>query len=157
MKNIALFPARSRFPVKLTYCIAYNSSFMTLQSFISTFKRKCPVFSVLSFFLSKDKPKIPFTPWKLGLIKASQYWFSLSIFTFNWYLFLLVALLKPDFNCCNNFALLLMLQAVDNVLHLLLQISFCHLQQKQNNVQSKLEWDQFRSNYWHCKSSQKIT
>ena len=25
MKNIALFPARSRFPVKLTCCIAYNS------------------------------------------------------------------------------------------------------------------------------------
>ena len=62
----------------------------------------CPV---LSPSFSNGNTKILFTPWKLGLIKKSKYWFRASIDVFDWYLFQLIVLLKPDFNCCNSFAL----------------------------------------------------
>ena len=52
---------------------------------------------------SKNKTKNLFTPWKLGSIKKYKYWFYLSGETFGWYLFQWIALLKPDFNCCNNY------------------------------------------------------
>ena len=42
---------------------------------------------------------------KLKTIKKSKYWFCLSDQTFHWYLFQLIVLLKPSFNCCNSFVL----------------------------------------------------
>ena len=59
----------------------------------------------LSSSFSNDKTKSLFTPWKLGSIKKSKYWFCLSGETFGWYLFQLIVLLKPDFNCSSSFAL----------------------------------------------------
>ena len=61
--------------------------------------------TVLSSLFSNDKTKGLFTPWKLGLIKKSTYGFGASTDTFNSYLFRLIVLLKPDFNCSNSFAL----------------------------------------------------
>ena len=54
---------------------------------------------------SNGKTKSLFTPWKLGLIKKSEHPFTLSVDTFDWYLFQLIALLKPDLNCSSSFAL----------------------------------------------------
>ena len=59
----------------------------------------------LSSLFSNNKTKSLFTPWKLGSIKKSKYWFFICIETFDWYLFQLIFLLKPDFNCSNSFAL----------------------------------------------------
>ena len=59
----------------------------------------------VSHSISNDKTKCLFTPWKLGSIKMSKYWFNPSVDNFVWYLFQLIVLLKPDFNCCNSFAL----------------------------------------------------
>ena len=56
-----------------------------------------------SFF--NDKKQSLFTPWKAGSIKKSTYCFCPSVDTFVWYLFQLIVLLKPDFNCYNSFAL----------------------------------------------------
>ena len=61
--------------------------------------------TVLSFLFLSDKTKSLFTPWKHGSIKKSKYIFGDFIDTFDWYLFQLIVLLKPDFNCCNSFAL----------------------------------------------------
>ena len=65
---------------------------------------------LLPSFLN-DKTKSLFTSWKLGSMKKSKYWFTPSVDTFVWYLFQLIVLLKPDFNCSNSFAL----SWVDNV------------------------------------------
>ena len=63
----------------------------------------------MCIFLSRsfwnDKTKSLFTPWKLGSIEKSKYWFTPSVDIFVWNLFQLIDLLKPDFNCCNSFAL----------------------------------------------------
>ena len=61
--------------------------------------------TVLSFLFLSDKTKSLFTPWKHGSIKKSKYIFGDFIDTFDWCLFQLIVLLKPDFNCCNRFAL----------------------------------------------------
>ena len=61
--------------------------------------------TILSFSFSNDKTKSLFTPWKLGWMRKYKYWFCLSGEIFGWYLFQLIVLLKPDFNCCNSFAL----------------------------------------------------
>ena len=60
--------------------------------------------TVLSTLFSNNKTKILFTPWKLGSIKKSQYGFGACIDTFDWYLFQLVVLSKPNFNYYNSFA-----------------------------------------------------
>ena len=44
------------------------------------------------------KQKSLFTSSKHGSITKSKY-------KFDWYLFQLIVLLKPEFNCCNSFAL----------------------------------------------------
>ena len=62
--------------------------------------------TVLSSLFSNDKTKSLFTPWKLGLIKKYKYGFGTSTDTFGSYLYQLIVLLKPDFNCSNSFALL---------------------------------------------------
>ena len=47
-----------------------------------------------------------FTPWKLGSIKLSKYLFlAFWIAVSDWYLFLLIVRLNPDFNGCKSFAL----------------------------------------------------
>ena len=79
-------------------------SIITLQSFISTVGRYF-VCTVLTFSFSNDNTKSLFTPWKLGSIKKSKHWFSHSGKTFGWYLFQLIVLLNPDFNCSSSFAL----------------------------------------------------
>ena len=60
---------------------------------------------ILPLVFSNTKTKSLFTPWKLGLIKKSKYRFCCSTVTFGSYLFQLIVLLKPDFNCSNSFAL----------------------------------------------------
>ena len=55
--------------------------------------------------MSKDNTKSLFTPWKLGLTKWFKYLFCAYVFGSDWYLFQLIVLLKPDFNCWSNFAL----------------------------------------------------
>ena len=62
----------------------------------------CALFYLPDFQMIKTKSM--FILWKLGSIKKSKYWFCLSGETFGWYLFQLIVLLKPDFNCCNSFA-----------------------------------------------------
>ena len=47
---------------------------------------------------SNGKTKSLFTPWKLGPVKKSKYWVSLSVINFLWYLFQLIVLLKAEFN-----------------------------------------------------------
>ena len=59
----------------------------------------------LSYSFPNDKTKGLFIPWKLRSIKKSKYWFNLSVDTFGWYFFQSIALLKPDFNYYNSFAL----------------------------------------------------
>ena len=54
---------------------------------------------------TNDKTKSIFSPWKLGSIKKSKYWFCLSVDTFGWYLVQLNVLFKPDFNFSSRFAL----------------------------------------------------
>ena len=51
------------------------------------------------------KQKGAFPSWKLWSFEWSDYSFHLSFVIFDWYLFQLVVLLKPNFNCCNGFAL----------------------------------------------------
>ena len=41
----------------------------------------------------------------LDQLKKSKNWFGASFDTFGWYLFQLTVLIKPDFHCCNSFAL----------------------------------------------------
>ena len=43
---------------------------------------------------TNDKTKSIFSPWKLGSIKKSKYWFCLSVDTFGWYLVQLIVLFK---------------------------------------------------------------
>ena len=57
-----------------------------------------------SLFLNNETKSL-FTPWKFGLIKNSKYGFGTSVDTVGSYLFQLIALLKPNFNYCNSFAL----------------------------------------------------
>ena len=59
----------------------------------------------LPFSFSKDNKKDLVTPWKLGLINKSKYQFWFSSDMFCWYLFQLIALLKPGFNYWSSFAL----------------------------------------------------
>ena len=72
--------------------------------FISTFGRYYPVCIFLSSSFS-NKIKSLFSPWKLGSIKKCKYWLCLLVEIFDWYLFQLIVLLKPDFNCSSSFAL----------------------------------------------------
>ena len=55
--------------------------------------------------ISNSKTKSLFTPWKYKSIKKSKYWFILSVDTFDWYLFQLIVLVKPDVNCSSSFVL----------------------------------------------------
>ena len=59
-----------------------------------------------------DKTKSLFTPWKLGLAKKSKYWFRSSTGTFDSYLFLLIFLLKPEFDCSSSFEAQAVVQAL---------------------------------------------
>ena len=59
----------------------------------------CTVLCVIS---SKDKTKSLLTPWKLGSINESKYGFGGCVVIFDWYLFQLFVLLKPDFNCSSS-------------------------------------------------------
>ena len=60
---------------------------------------------VLCASSSSAKTKSLFTPWKLGSIKLFKFAFCANNAGFDRYLFQLIVLLKPDFNCDNNFAL----------------------------------------------------
>ena len=60
---------------------------------------------VRATLFSNDKAKILFIPWKFGLTGKSKYWFFASVYTFDWYVVLLIVLLKPNFNSCNSFTL----------------------------------------------------
>ena len=60
---------------------------------------------VLPPLFSNNKTRNLFAPWKLGLIKKSIYWFCYCTVTFGWYLFQLIVLLKPAYNCSISFAL----------------------------------------------------
>ena len=62
------------------------------------------ILSVLSYRSHFQTIK-QFTPWKFWSNKKSKYLFCLSVETFDWYLFQIIVLLKPDFNCYNSFAL----------------------------------------------------
>ena len=77
-------------------------SVITLQSFISIVGSKYRLLLVRWALFSNDKIKSLFIPWKYESIKLSKYWLCFCIDTFHWYLFQLIALLKPDFNCCNR-------------------------------------------------------
>ena len=80
---------------------------------------------MLSVVFSNDKISL-FTPWKLRTIKQSKYGYGAFIVTFYWYLFQLIVLLKPDFSCCNGFALS-WVDKVDKVLcQLLRMLLFLH-------------------------------
>ena len=76
-----------------------------MQSFISTFGIQNLLLLVFCASSSNAKTKSLFTPWKLGSIK----WFKLISFLnnsgFDTYLFQLIVLSKPYFNCGNDFAL----------------------------------------------------
>ena len=61
----------------------------------------CVYFSI--FLCSYNKIKSLFIPWKLVSIKKFKYWLCICVHI--WYLFQLIVLLKPDFNCCNSYAL----------------------------------------------------
>ena len=67
------------------------------------------MFTFLSSLLSNDKIKSLFTRLKLGSNKKSKYGIGAWIVTFDLLLlesfFTLVAYLKPNFNCCNSFAI----------------------------------------------------
>ena len=57
------------------------------------------------FHFQKRIQKSLFTPWKLESNKWFKYWFCAYVFGSDWYLFQLIVLLKPGFNCRRNFAL----------------------------------------------------
>ena len=56
-------------------------------------------------YLKKIKTKTLFTPWKFGPIKKFKFKFGDYINTFDWYLFQLIILLKPDINSGKSFTL----------------------------------------------------
>ena len=60
---------------------------------------------VLCASFSNTKTKSLVTPWKLGSIKWFKFAFSANNSGFGRYLFQLFVILKPDFNCGNNYAL----------------------------------------------------
>ena len=60
---------------------------------------------VLCASFSNAKTKSPFAPWKLGSTKWLKFGFWGNNSGFSRYIFQLSVLLKPDFNCGNNFAL----------------------------------------------------
>ena len=60
---------------------------------------------VLCASFSNAKTKILFTPWKIGSTKWFKLGFCANNSVFDRYLFQLIVLLKPVFNCGNNFAL----------------------------------------------------
>ena len=60
---------------------------------------------VLPFSFSKDNTKLLFAPWKHGSPKWFKYWFRAYVSGSDWYLFQLIVILKPGFNCWSNFAL----------------------------------------------------
>ena len=78
---------------------------ITLWSFISTTGRLHFVFTFLSSLLSNYKIKSLFTLLKCGSIKKSKCGIGAWIVTFDWCFFTLVVYLKPNFNCCNSFAI----------------------------------------------------
>ena len=75
-------------------------------SYFHSRKKYCLLF-LRCALSSNDKTKSLSTPWKLGSIKLSKYWFVPSIDTFIWYLFQLIIFLKLDFDNCNSFAIIL--------------------------------------------------
>ena len=79
------------------------------------------MYTFLSPSFSNDKTKNLFTPWKLGSIKKSKYWFTPSVGTFVWYLFQLIVLLKPHLIVAIvlHYLVLIKLQQEHNVLYLL--------------------------------------
>ena len=58
----------------------------------------CILFYLLHFQIAMLHFESLFTPWKFWLIKYTKYWFCACIYTFDWYLFQLIVLLKSDFN-----------------------------------------------------------
>ena len=54
---------------------------------------------------SNDEAKSFFTPWKLESIKKYKFLFSVCCITLNWYLFLLIVLIKLDSDSFNSFTL----------------------------------------------------
>ena len=84
---------------KLLFTGWSRNFFPLVITFNSTFRRQYFTLTVLS---SNDKPK---SPWKLGSVEKSKYGFGACVVTFVRYLFQSIVLLKPDFNCCNSFAL----------------------------------------------------
>ena len=96
----------------------------------------CLIWRALSL---NGRTKNLFTPWKVGSTKKYKHWFSLSIDTFDWYLFSLTALLKPAFKYSSSFTLSYNLPLEHNVLYLLSQV-FLHLLnlQWQIDVQIKI-------------------
>ena len=56
-------------------------------------------------YFQKIIQKYLFTPWKLQSTMWFRYLFWSDLFILDWYFFQSIVLLKPDFNCCSNFAL----------------------------------------------------
>ena len=54
---------------------------------------------------AKAKPTTLYTFQKLGSDKIIKYWFWAFAVIFYWYLFHLIVLLNPDFNCFGSIAL----------------------------------------------------
>ena len=72
---------------------------------ISTFGIQNLLILVLWLSPSTAKTKNLLTPWKRGSIKWFKFAFCANNSGFARYLFQLIVLLKPDFNCGNNFVL----------------------------------------------------
>ena len=81
-------------------------SIITLQSFISTFGIQNLLLLVFCASPSNVKTKSLFTPWKRGSIKRFEFGSRANNSGFGRYLFPLIVLLKPYFNCGNNFVVL---------------------------------------------------
>ena len=82
----------------------FSPSIKTLESFISTFGIYLLLIALCASS-SNAKTKSLFTPWKLDLTKSLKFVFCADNSGFDRYLFQLIILLKPDFDCCNNYAL----------------------------------------------------
>ena len=76
-----------------------------LWFFISTVGRQCHLYLSRIILFSNDKTKGLFTPWKLGSIKKSKYWFRAYSVILDGYFFQLIVLSKPDSSCFNNVTL----------------------------------------------------
>ena len=75
------------------------------NNLFSTFGRSCFECDLPSSSLLKDHTKSLLTPWKRGSTKWYKYRFCAYAFGYDWYLFQLIVLLKPDFNCWSTFVL----------------------------------------------------